>query len=196
MHFQLFSDRDLTDIYIWQFSDRIMTHLWLISDRFLQLTVLWQISDRYLTVFCNFLYLHWWQVPNSRHAWSHWSGRGSRLRLPRKWGFVRSPLSQHRQRESVHGCLAILVVCLSPPSPSSLCLPVQCRKPPQNAECKQCVTQAGRQAGRQSVSQPLLGSVHLRCPKDRVEQRKGARLSDIRLRIFGFDILAVHRLVK
>ena len=63
MHFQIFFDRVLIDICIWQFSDRILTHLWLISDRFLQLIVFWQISDRYLTVFCNFLYLHWWQVP-------------------------------------------------------------------------------------------------------------------------------------
>ena len=61
-------------------------------------------------------------------------------------------LNIDRERRSVHGCLAILVVCLSPPSPSSLCLPVQCRKPPQNAECKQCVTQAGRQAVGQSAT--------------------------------------------
>ena len=35
MDFQIFSDRFLTDICIWQFSDRILTHLWLFSDTFL-----------------------------------------------------------------------------------------------------------------------------------------------------------------
>ena len=58
MHFQIFSDRFLTQFCIWLISDRYQTHLWLISDWFLQLTVFWQISDRYLTVFWNFWDLH------------------------------------------------------------------------------------------------------------------------------------------
>ena len=66
MDFQIFSDRFLTDICIWQFSDRILTHLRQFSDRFLQLTVFWQISDRYLTDFQKFPYLHWTWVPKSQ----------------------------------------------------------------------------------------------------------------------------------
>ena len=51
MDFQIYSDRFLTDICIWQFSDRIPTHLrqffdtFFVTDSFL--TDFWQISDRF-----------------------------------------------------------------------------------------------------------------------------------------------------
>ena len=69
-HFQIFSDRSLTDICIWQFFDRILKHLWLFSDTFLELTFSWQNSDRYLTVFLeHFWDLHWTWVP-TRYSYS------------------------------------------------------------------------------------------------------------------------------
>ena len=52
MHFQIFSERVLTDICIWQFSDRYWPHFRLCSDCFFVtdsfLTEFWQISNSFL----------------------------------------------------------------------------------------------------------------------------------------------------
>ena len=50
--------------------------------------------------------------------------------------------------ERERACKDVLPYWLS----ASFCLPVQCRKPPQNAECKQCVTQAVGQSVGQSAT--------------------------------------------
>ena len=62
-HFQIFSDRFVTDIWIWQISDKYLTQFRQFSDRFLWMTVFWQISDRYLTDLWIFWDLHCLRVP-------------------------------------------------------------------------------------------------------------------------------------
>ena len=53
-HFQLWTDRILIYLCIWQFSDRYLTVFWQICDRILQLTVYWHLSDSFMTDFWNF----------------------------------------------------------------------------------------------------------------------------------------------
>ena len=79
-------------------------------------------------------------------------------------------LNIDRERASMDVLLYWLSASLPPRRPPCVCL--------SNAESPLRMPSASnaslRQAGRQSVSQPLLGNVHLRCPKDRVEQKKGS----------------------